>query len=720
MASPVCISDAANCASNGRLEEMSKICDRLTEDAASPSLLLEVGALLLGFGYLSQAEKNFRRCLELEPKNSAAQINLASVAHASGRHAEVGRMYAKLALQYSDNLIVRRNLLTASEYSLLAEDDERLNAAKAWGSWAINRSGGLRCRPALKQLSGRPLRVGYVSADICQHTVGLLLKDVLKSHDAQRVTAFVYNAGRQRDWVTNDISLSCIVRDASALDDLQLVDLVIEDQIDVLVDLSGHTAGSRLAAFAYRPAPVMVSWLGYFATTGLPYFDGLLLDEWHVTAATQEQFVEPVIKLSGGRFCYKPVPWAPVEVALPACLRNGYVTFGCFNNTAKINESVIEVWAKILNALPESRLILKWRTFNDEAYSQKMWAAFRELGVTPDRIELRGPSFHKDLLLEYADIDIALDPFPFTGGLTTCETLWMGVPVVTMPLSRVVSRQSHAILNMIGLEDLSAESKEQYVSIALNLAKDHERLIALRSNLRKMLRESSLMDVTGFTQALEDCFFELYRRIERAESIMGKRLVLHVGPGHKNNGAKLPLNLQGQGWSEVRLDIDPNNEPDIVGSILDMKAVSDQSFDVVYSSHNIEHVYEYQVEQVLQEFWRVLKPGGYVLITCPDLQCIGQWLLDDRLTDNAYQSPAGGIRPLDMLYGHCASIASGNPYMAHKTGFTLTSLSAALKKVGFARTAGKRRPDSFDLWMLAAKGDISIDDLRKIAERLLP
>lgn len=424
--------------------------------------------------------------------------------------------------------------------------------------------------------------------------------------------------------------------------------------------------------------------------------------------------------LPGGRFFYQPVSWSPAKVAPPPFLSNGHVTFGCFNNTAKINGPVIRLWSTILNALPNSRLILKWRTFNDESFCQKICSAFGAQGISEDRIELRGPSFHKDLLLEYADIDIALDPFPFTGGLTTCESLWMGVPVITLPQSRVVSRQSHAILHTIGLSECSAENPDQYVDIALRLAKDQDRLCELRANLRGMMQSSSLMDLDGFTRALEDCFFKVYHRIEKEAVTMGNKLVLHVGPGHKNNGATLPLCLQEPGWVEVRLDIDPNNEPDIVGSMLDMAEVSDQSVDVVFSSHNIEHVYEHQVERVLHEFLRVLKPGGIALITCPDLQSLGQWLAEGRLTDEAYKSPAGGIRPIDIIYGYSASIAAGHEFMAHKTGFTLSSLVSALKKAGFSKTATKRRPSQFDLWALAIKGDVSIEFLHKMALKLFP
>ncbi len=183
--------------------------------------------------------------------------------------------------------------------------------AKAWGEWAVVQAGGPHSRPALRLLNGRPLRVGYVSADFCQHTVGLFVKDVLKAHDPARVMAFAYSAGQVQDWVTEAIRGACQFREAAVLDDAALAALIRQDEIDVLVDLSGHTAGSRLTVFAHRPAPVQVSWLGYFATTGLSCMDAVLLDEWHAPPGAEPPFVETIIRLPAGRICYQPVPFAP-------------------------------------------------------------------------------------------------------------------------------------------------------------------------------------------------------------------------------------------------------------------------------------------------------------------------------------------------------------------------------------------------------------------------
>ncbi|MEN6490070.1 MAG: methyltransferase domain-containing protein [Smithella sp.] len=718
------LSNAQTHAQSGRFPEMLAVCRQIIEaHGDNVDALLDVGALLLNFGFLCRARECFERVRDLTPNDLRPVVNLANLAREAGDHAESSRLYAALLERLPNHPVIRRNALISMEYDPAVSDVERLTQARVWGEWiTIQQTGGPRSRPSLRPLDGRPLRIGYLSADFCQHTVGLFVKGVLKVHDPARVLGFAYSAGQVRDWVTEAIRAGCQFRDVAALEDVALAALIRQDEIDVLVDLSGHTAGSRLAVFAHRPAPVQVSWLGYFATTGLSSMDAVLLDEWHAPAGTEAQFVEPIIQLPTGRFCYQPEPWAPAEVAPLPCLQTGRITFGCFNNSAKLNDGVFNVWAKILTAVPDSRLVLKWRTFVDEGLCQSVQEAFAIRGIAPERIELRGASFHADVLKEYADLDIALDPFPFTGGLTSCEALWMGVPVVTWPQTRVVSRQTFALLSAIGLTEPVAQDADDYLRIAVELAKDKKRLADLRSGMRARMRASSLMDVPGFTRQLEQCLIDLYRDTctREKDRPMTTKAILHVGPGHRKNGATLPAAFQTPEWREVRLDIDPANDPDIIGSMIDMMAVADASVDAIYSAHNIEHVHVHEVPVVLEEFLRVLKPDGFAVITCPDLQTVCALVAEDKLTDTAYQSPAGPITPLDILYGHGSALAAGHHYMAHKGGFTLKSLVAALQATGFQTIAGKRRVKGLDLWVVAGKSQMTEAALRELAALVLP
>lgn len=506
---------AQQLAARGQFPLFLQACQRIADDAGGNAVLLQnLGALYAAHGFIGRARACYAQVRELQPGDVGVLANVANAARDAGSHAQARRMYAELLERLPNHPVVRRNYLVGLEYDPDVPDAERLAAARAWGQWATARAGGPHARPAVAAgQAGRPLRVGYVGADFCQHTVGLFVKDVLAAHDPQRVQAFAYSAGTVNDWVTNAVRQVCTFRHVALLDDAALVRQVQADGIDVLVDLSGHTAGSRLTAFAWRPAPVQVSWLGYFATTGLEAMDAVLLDAWHAPSGAEAQFVEALVRLPQGRFCYQPVPWAPESVALSPCVHTGVVTFGSFNNTAKLNPQVLELWARVLAAVPKSRLVLKWRTFNDEAFRAQVVDAFVQRGIEAGRIELRGPGFHADVLKEYADIDIALDTFPFTGGLTSCEALWMGVPVVTWPQARVVSRQTHAFLHQIGLPELSASGAEDYVRIAVGLAGDLPRLASLRADMRRRMLASPLMNVSAFTRGLEDTFHELYLRI---------------------------------------------------------------------------------------------------------------------------------------------------------------------------------------------------------------
>ncbi|HJV84317.1 MAG TPA: hypothetical protein VJ698_02490 [Noviherbaspirillum sp.] len=490
-------------------------CQRIIDICPSElDALLAVASTLTSFGFLTAAEKCYRHARKIAPGNVRPVMGLADIARDASDHAECRRLYAALLQHLPDHEIVCRNALLSLEYDPQADDETRFVQAKAWGVWALAKAGGARPRPPLRPLAGRPLRIGYLSADFCQHTVGLLVKDILAAHDSTRITAYAYSVGQVTDWVTAKIKAACTFRNVTAIDDVALANLIRQDEIDVLVDLSGHTAGSRLTVFAHRPAPVQVSWLGYFATTGLSAMDAVLLDQWHAPREVESLFVEQVIRLPGGRICYTPVHFAPAEVSAPPCLQNGFVTFGSFNNTGKLNDEVLAVWAQILAAAPHSRLVLKWRTFQDGGLCQRVRATFARLGIDPARIELRGASFHVDMLKEYGDVDIALDPFPFTGGLTSCEALWMGVPVVTWPQSRVVSRQTFAFLSAIGLPELAGSSADEYIRIALKLARDPALLTQLRQGMRARMRASSLMDAPQFARQLEHALIGLYNDLQ--------------------------------------------------------------------------------------------------------------------------------------------------------------------------------------------------------------
>jgi predicted O-linked N-acetylglucosamine transferase (SPINDLY family) len=358
--------------------------------------------------------------------------------------------------------------------------------------------------------------VGYVSPDFHAHPVGYLIQAALEHRDRDRFEIYCYYSRNLADALTERFrSLADHWCDCFALNDQELAQQIRADGIDILVDLAGHTAYNRLAAFALRPAPVQLTWLGYFNTTGLASMDYLVSDRHSLSEAEAAQCAEQVVYLPELRFCYTP----PAE-ALAAPQRRPAapetVTFGCFNNTQKLNQPVIRAWSELLLRFPEGRLMLKWKTLELAEHREYLVGEFGACGVGPERLELRGFSSHAEMLAQYADVDVALDPFPFSGGMTSLEALWMGVPVVTLAGDRPAGRQSAAFLSTLGLGDLVATGVDAYIGIAERLARDAARRAALRETLRGLMAASPICDGKGFTAHLERVYQELWLNAGKA------------------------------------------------------------------------------------------------------------------------------------------------------------------------------------------------------------
>jgi predicted O-linked N-acetylglucosamine transferase (SPINDLY family) len=294
------------------------------------------------------------------------------------------------------------------------------------------------------------------------------------------------------------------IRPIAGLDDEAAFRVILADDLDLLVDLCGHAHRQRMRLLARRPAPALATCLESFYSTGLPTIDYLLSDLSHSPPQTRQRFTEAVLRLTRTRLCYTP-PRAPDVGRLPARSR-GHVTFGSFNHLVKVNRQVVSAWSAILRAMPGSRLILKWSSFADAGVRERVARRFRDLGITADRLELRDASGHFDMMAEYNEVDIALDPFPHNGGLTTCEALWMGVPVLCLRGEQIVSRQSSSIWQAVGLTTFIADDLPGYVSLAVSWARDHNRLEEVRANLRPLMASSPLCDAVGFTRDLEGAY----------------------------------------------------------------------------------------------------------------------------------------------------------------------------------------------------------------------
>lgn len=351
----------------------------------------------------------------------------------------------------------------------------------------------------------RRLRIGLLSPDLRDHSVGSFLRPLLEHHDPARLDLLAYSTA---SLAKSDGSQAfrphfSLWRDSAWMDSEQLAACIREDRVDVLVELAGHTEGSRLDVIARRPAPVQVFWLGYPGTTGMDAFQGRLTDAWVDPPGEERLSAEPPVRLARGFHCFAPEPDSPPVSGLPA-LANGTVTFASFNNLAKLNTEVLDLWATLLRRLPGSRLVLKSNRNGDPFPMERVQERLQEAGVAPYRLVMMGRIEGKAAhLAQYQDVDIALDPFPYNGVTTTCEALWMGVPVVTLRGDRNAGRYGASLLHQANLDELVAEDPQQYLALALGLAQDLPRLAGLRSGMRARLLDSPLLDGRDFASRFE-------------------------------------------------------------------------------------------------------------------------------------------------------------------------------------------------------------------------
>ncbi|HEY3179793.1 MAG TPA: tetratricopeptide repeat protein [Casimicrobiaceae bacterium] len=403
------------------------------------------------------------------------------------------------------------NLLLCHHYDPLVDADGMFAAHKEWARRFAANVGVQSGRPRRSLRSSDRIRVGFLSQSLCAGPTGFFLLPLIRHLDAARFESFGYHAGPKRDEVTEALRRHAASwNDVGADDDERLAQRIQQDQIDILVDLAGHAPGNRLRAIARKPAPVVVSWLDYFNTTGLDCVDFLIGDSVSIPVDTRQRFTETVLRIEPSRLCYAPPDYAPPPVP-PPMLRNGYPTFGSFNRLAKLAEPVVDLWARLLDVVPRSRLLLKSAAFNHPATSKSFATRFEQRGIAADRLELRGNSSHSQMLAEYADVDIALDPFPYNGGLTTCEALWMGVPVVALLGDSMISRQSAALLMSAGLAHWVARTADEWLAIVSELALQSPNLAEIRRSLRPIVASSPLVDGGRFADRFGALLEQMWR-----------------------------------------------------------------------------------------------------------------------------------------------------------------------------------------------------------------
>jgi protein O-GlcNAc transferase len=482
-------------------------------DPKFPEAHYNLGIALRDEGQFDKAIAAYQRAIALNPNFPEAHNDLGNALKDKGQLDEAIAAYRRAIALDPDNASIDSNLVytfhlhPAYDTQAIVEEHRRWNRQHAQPLRKFirphNNNGDL----------DRRLRIGYVSADFRNHSVSWFLLALFRQHDHGGFEIICYSDVSNCDGVTDRLR-TCADgwRNIVGWSDERVADKVRDDKIDILVDLAGHTAGNRLRVFARKPAPVQASYLGYPGTTGLSEMEYRFTDSLaDPPGKTESLHTEKLWRLPVCNWCFSEPDDGPPVGPLPAEI-GGSICFGTFNNFAKASPAIMELWAAILNAMPSSRLIIKSRGLGEQSVRERINRYFALRGVQVDRLEIRGhePNIASHLGA-YNQMDIALDTFPYHGTTTTCEALWMGVPVISLVGQTHVSRVGVSLLSCVGLKELIAQSAEEYVSIAVGLAKDLPRLAELRRTLRSRMHASPLMDAPRFARDIETAYRQMWR-----------------------------------------------------------------------------------------------------------------------------------------------------------------------------------------------------------------
>ncbi|MGA2497946.1 MAG: tetratricopeptide repeat protein [Tepidisphaeraceae bacterium] len=460
-------------------------------------------------GRLDEAVECYQQAIALRPDYAEAHCNLGGARGDQGQHDEAIACYREALRLKPESARIHSNLVYALHFHPASDRHSLYQEHRRWNDTHAAPLARLHRPHANDRSPDRPLRVGYVSPDFLEHPVGRFLRPLLAAHDRDQFRIFCYASQARHDSLTDRLRGHADVwRDVLALGDEQLAALIRDDAIDVLVDVTMHMAGSRLPVFARRPAPVQVTYLAYCATTGLGAIDYRLSTAALDPAGYADCCSEQTILLPDTYWCYEPHGVAPA-VGEPPAGRRGQITFGCLNNFCKVTEPALETWSRLLASVGGSRLLLH---SHPGGHRRRVADFLAARGIAPSRLTFAGFVPLSQYIEQYREIDIGLDPFPYGGGTTTCDALWMGVPVVSLAGSMPVSRSGLHLLSQVGLADLAAATPRQYVAAAAGLAADLPRLRSLRASLRQRLGQSPLMDAPRFARGIEAAYRIMWHR----------------------------------------------------------------------------------------------------------------------------------------------------------------------------------------------------------------
>jgi len=495
----------------GRLRKAEEWYEKLLEREPHALVYNELGRICRFTGRLSQAIQYRRKTVEAEPDNAIHLSNLGCDLMRAGQKQEGINLMRKALERAPGNEAIRSNLLFYLHHLPNLDQQALFDEHKQWGRIHAPIS---RTRTSHDNVPDpdRRLRVGYVSPDFCAHSVSYFFESLLDEHDAAAVETFGYGNVVCPDKFTERIKPKFDhYRNISMVDDKTVVNMVEADQIDILVDLAGHTSHNKLPVFASKPAPIQVTYLGYPDTTGIRQIDYRLTDELADPPELQQFYTEELVFLPDGFLCYRTPVFGSAVASLPVG-QTGRITFASFNNGTKINLFLIALWAQVLKATDNSRLLLKFNGGDDEEVRDYYFRDFERFGIGRDKLIIMGQRPAVDHLLLYGMVDIALDTYPYNGTTTTCEALWMGAPVVSLAGKCHVSRVGLSILTRLGLEFFVASTPKEYLAKATALAAKPDALAEIRASMRKRIADSTLCDAKTFTRSVEAAYRKMWHK----------------------------------------------------------------------------------------------------------------------------------------------------------------------------------------------------------------
>ena len=474
-----------------------------------------LGVTLKAQGKLNEAEVSCRQAIKLKPDYAKAYNHLGVILQKLGRLNEAEASYRQAMKLKPDYAEAHSNLLFL--YSgFMYESSHYLKKAREYGQ-QIAKSVVSKYSTWLCVGNTKILRVGMVSGDLKNHPVGYFLEEFLNQLDEFDFELYAYTTQSNEDDLTLRIKPGFTRwKSLVGISDVDAADHIYNDGIHILIDLSGHTAQNRLPIFAWKPAPVQISWLGYFASTGVAQIEYILGDPYVTPTEEANHFSEKIWQLPESYICFTE-PEVDIDVVSLPALDKKKVTFGCFNKIARITDPVVRVWSEILHAVPTAVLFLKDKNFEVESIRESFYDRFKVNGIQKDRLILEGQSPRSKYLAAYNRVDIALSPFPYGGGTTSAEGLWMGVPVITMQGNHFLSHLGESIANNTGLSDWIAVDEEDYVAKAIAFSTDLEGLEKLRSRLRAQVLSRPLFDAEGFANHFKNALRGMWKRFEERD-----------------------------------------------------------------------------------------------------------------------------------------------------------------------------------------------------------